>query len=276
MLRFHPSHPIKGANPMNTFQYFRFEEADGVVTLTIDRPQDENFLDGDVLREMAHVFDAIDALHPRALILTGAGDKAFFGGVDPKYLYAMGGTEGQAASALGQEICMRLERAPYVTIAAVNGQAFGGGLEITLACDLALASPSALFSQIEGMVGLVPGFGGTFRLQRRVGIQRARWLTYSASFFGAEEAKAFGVVLEVVPSAMLLSRAREMAAACAKSSAAAVADAKALITLGSEAPLSAHQEAERRAFGRLLDTTETKSRFAGLISERAKSSGKSK
>lgn len=254
-----------------THRFFKLDHGeDGVGVLTVNRPDQENFLDAQVLREFAGILEGLhrepDGL--RVLIVTGAGD-AFIGGVDPAALSGADGATGQALSELGQEVCRWLERARFLTIAAVNGRAVGGGLEVCLACDLALGSEAASFCQIEPQVGLVPGFGGTLRLQRRVGAQRARSMTYTARFVDAATARDWGLILDVTPAAELLGQAHTLARATLPNSAAALAESKALITLGGEAPLAAHHAAEARAFAQLLGSDDTRARFTSLVAQRA-------
>ena len=252
------------------YEFFVLTEEPDIVTVTVNRPEQENFLDRHVVREFVDVLTDLEdrTSPPRVVIVTGAGDQAFIGGVDPADLFGMDAATGHAVSANGQEFCRLLERASFVSIAAVNGRALGGGLETCLACDIALASDTASFSQIEALVGLTPGFGGTWRLQRRVGVQRARWMTYTASFIDAATALEWGLVYQTFPATELMGEALKLARRILTNSARAVDEAKALITIGNESSLADHQGAERRTFGRLLETSDTQHRFEGFLASR--------
>ena len=118
---------------------------------------------------------------------------------------------GSWASSMGQDNCLRLDRMPVVTIAAVNATALGGGLELAIACDLTYASNTASFAQAETRGGVVPGFGGTTRLPRRVGTMRARWMTYTGHPIDAETALQWGLVMDVFPAEVLMSKVHEIA-----------------------------------------------------------------
>ena len=173
-----------------------------VVTITIERPDAFNALNRvthEALNAAVRAVAAMDPL-PRVLILTGAGEQAFAGGLDPSELVDFGPSTGEYMSRVGQETCLFLDRMPVVTIAAVNGVAVGGGLELSLACDLVVASPNARFIQVEAYAGVIPGFGGTFRLARRVGQMRARLMSYTGRPVDAETGAAWGLALEVVPA----------------------------------------------------------------------------
>src|SRR5438093_12109417 len=181
-------------------QNLHVTRADAVATLTLDRPKALNALDAATLRELAR---AIRELRRdggvRALVVTGAGDKAFSAGADIAAMAAMSAADGHAYSRLGHEVLARLEALAIPVVAAVNGVALGGGLELALACDLIVASEKARLGQPEINLGLIPGFGGTQRLVRRIGQTRARELIYLGHMVAAEEALRVGLVNRVVP-----------------------------------------------------------------------------
>src|SRR5438094_346376 len=170
-------------------QNLHLTRADAVATLTLDRPKALNALDAATLRELAR---AIRELRRdggvRALVVTGAGDKAFSAGADIAAMAAMSAADGHAYSRLGHEVLARLEALAIPVVAAVNGVALGGGLELALACDLIVASEKARLGQPEINLGLIPGFGGTQRLVRRIGQTRARELLYLGHMVACEEA----------------------------------------------------------------------------------------
>src|SRR6184192_2633261 len=181
-------------------QNLHLTRADEVATLTLDRPKALNALDAATLRELAR---AIRELRRdggvRALVVTGAGDKAFSAGADIAAMAAMSAAEGHAYSRLGHDVFARLEELDVPVVAALNGVALGGGLELALAGDLIVASERARLGQPEINLGLIPGFGGTQRLALRVGLARARELVYLGHMISAEEGHRIGLVNRVVP-----------------------------------------------------------------------------
>ena len=165
-----------------------------ILTLTLDRPQALNALNGQVLEDLDEALNGVDRNTVRCLILTGAGYRAFAAGADIAAMANM--TEDQAAafSRRGNEVFRRLETFPLPTIAAVNGYALGGGCELAMACDIRLCSENAVFGQPEVTLGITPGFGGTQRLMRLVGMGKAKELIFSARNVKAPEALEMGLV----------------------------------------------------------------------------------
>jgi enoyl-CoA hydratase len=251
------------------YQNLLVEAADGIVTVTVNRPKALNALDAATIEELAQAVDAAVAdPGTRALVLTGAGEKAFVAGAD---IAAMSRMDAQAAgrfAARAHWVFASLEAAPFPTIAAVNGFALGGGCELALACDLVYASERARFGQPEVNLGLVPGFGGTQRLWRRVGAMRAAEMILTGDHYDAAAARAMGLALEVVAPEKLLEHARGKARAIASRGPRAVALAKRLLRSGQDLPLAAGCEAERRAFGDLFGTPEAREGMAAFLEKR--------
>jgi enoyl-CoA hydratase len=188
----------------------------------------------------------------KALLLTGAGEKAFIAGADIGQMAGMGSLEARRFAETAHAILERLERLPIPTLAAVNGWALGGGCEVTLACDLVYASEKARFGQPEVNLGLIPGFGGTQRLARRVGVMRALELVLTADPCDAARAKAIGLCLEVLPPAELLPHARAQAAKIASKGPVAVAVAK----------------LERQAFAALFGSADAREGMRAFVEKR--------
>jgi enoyl-CoA hydratase len=236
---------------------------DGAVALvTIDRQDALNALDVATLTELR------DRLHElagdelvRALVLTGAGDKAFVAGADIKYMSGLGPEQAKAWGALGHESARLLEEMPKPTIAAINGFALGGGCELALGCDLRYASSRSKLGQPEVNLGIVPGWGGTQRLARVCGIGVAKDLIFSGRTVGAEEALRIGLVNEIADP--VLDRALETARALATKSAEALALAKRLVNM---APGALEREAEE--FGDLFATADAKEGLAAFVEKR--------
>jgi enoyl-CoA hydratase len=223
---------------------------DGAVsTLTVSRPDALNALNAETLRALA---DAIASLRARAglgcVIVTGAGDKAFVAGADIAAMSQMSQPEAQTFAELGQSTFAALEMLEVPVIAAVNGFALGGGCELALACDFIYAGSHAKFGQPEVKLGVVPGFGGTQRLSRRVGLGFARELIYTGKIIGPEEALRIGLVNAVYPRAELIDKVMETAKAMVAVGPRALAAAKQVITRGFDLPLSAAIAEEARAF----------------------------
>ena len=160
--------------------------------LTINRPEALNALNDQVISELDKVLDSIDTNTVRCLIVTGAGQKAFVAGADIAQMSGLTKAEGEAFGKLGNDVFRKLETLPIPTIAAVNGFALGGGCELSMSCDIRLASETAVFGQPEVGLGITPGFGGTQRLARLVGMGKAKEMIYTARNIKAPEALACG------------------------------------------------------------------------------------
>jgi enoyl-CoA hydratase len=204
----------------------------------------------------------------RALVLTGAGEKAFAAGADIAAMTGMGPLEARRFSEAAHAVLERLERLPIPTLAAVNGFALGGGCEVALACDLIYASDRARFGQPEVNLGLVPGFGGSQRLPRRVGLSRALEMVLTGDVYDAAQAKEMGLVLEVLPAAELLPHVRAQAAKIAAKGPLAVAVAKRIMRAGVEPELAAANELERQAFAALFGSADAKEGMRAFLEKR--------
>jgi enoyl-CoA hydratase len=202
-------------------------------------------------------------------ILTGAGDKAFAAGADIAAMLDMSTEQARQFSELGHRICSRIERAPFPVIGAVNGFALGGGCELALACDFLYASDKAKLGQPEVNLGIIPGFGGTQRLARRVGIARARELCYTGDTIGAEEALRIGLVNAVVPHAELMSKVGEVAAKIAKKGRLAIAQCKRVLFSGEGVSLDSANALETQAFAMLFGTSDRREGMAAFLEKRA-------
>jgi enoyl-CoA hydratase len=251
------------------FENLRWEVADGVATLTIDRPKALNALDRKTLEELEAALDgaAADAA-VRAIVLTGGGEKAFVAGADIAAMSKLGPVEARRFAELGHRVTEKLEALAIPTVAAVNGFALGGGCELAMGCDLVYASETAKFGQPEVNLGLIPGFGGTQRLTRRVGIGRALEMILTGDLYDAARAKAAGLVLEVLPAAELLPHARAQAKKIAGRGPLAVAMAKRAVHAGADAALATANELERQAFAALFGTEDAKEGMRAFLEKR--------
>jgi enoyl-CoA hydratase len=252
-----------------TTQNVRVEGESGpIATVTIDRPKVLNALDDTTLRELGAVFAALGGA-VRCVILTGAGEKAFVAGADIAAMAGLTVDEARAFAERGHAVALAIEALPVPVIAAVNGFALGGGLELALACDFALASTNAKLGLPEVGLGIIPGFGGTQRLARRIGIGRARELVYTGSTIGAEEALRLGLVNAVTPPADLLPATRALAEKIASRGPLAVAAAKKAVGQGADLPLGEALALERELFAGLFGTADRREGMQAFLEKRS-------
>ncbi len=247
-----------------------FELDEGVALVTFNRPKVLNALDAATIEELADAVGRIESDRAvRAVILTGAGDKAFVAGADIGAMAAMTPLEARRFAERGHGVLARLEALPIPTIAAVNGYALGGGCEVAMGCDLVYASEKARFGQPEVNLGIIPGFGGTQRLTRRVGIMRALELVMTGDAVDAAKAKEIGLALEVLPAAELLPFARAQARKIASRGPVAIAAAKRAVREGADADLRTANELERQAFAALFGTEDAREGMKAFTEKRA-------
>ena len=241
-----------------------------LVVLTLNRPDKLNALNMELLGELDSALAELsgDATIGCA-ILTGSGDRAFAAGADIGAMLDMSTDEARAFSELGHRICSRMERAPFPVIGAINGFALGGGCELALACDFLYASEKAKLGQPEVNLGIIPGFGGTQRLARRVGASFARELCYTGDTLAAEEALQIGLVNAVVPHIELMDKATEVARKIAKKGRIAIAQCKRVIFSGEDIPLDNANVLETQAFAMLFGTKDRREGLAAFLEKRA-------
>ncbi len=250
------------------YQNVTFEVIEGAGLLTFNRPQVLNALDARTIDELAEVVGEVERGAARALILTGAGEKAFVAGADIAAMAGMSAAEARRFAERAHAVLERMERLPVPTIAAVNGFALGGGCELILACDLVYASERARFGQPEVNLGIVPGFGGSQRLPRRVGPMRALEMILTGDLYDAARAKAMGLVLDVLPPDRLVPHALEQARKIAARGPLAVAQAKRLVYAGADVGLGAANELERQAFAAVFATDDAREGLRAFVEKR--------
>ena len=246
-----------------------FEFHDAVAVVSLDRPEKLNALTGEMLLELGRAFERIEqARDVRAVILTGAGDRAFSAGTDISELAAMGVEEARQAARRGQDVCDRIERCEVPVIAAVNGLAAGGGCELALACHLRLASTSARFSLPETSLGVIPGYGGTQRLARVTGSGRALELMLAGAELSADEALRTGLVNATVAPAALLPEAEALAREIAKLAPLAIRACLKAVTHGLTLPLAEGLELEAELFSSLFATEDVREGTRAFLEKR--------
>jgi len=241
-----------------------------IATITLNRPDKLNALNELLLRELGEILGELkNDRSVLAAVLTGSGDKAFAAGADIAGMSKLTTAEAYRFAEMGHAVGNAIENAHFPVIAAVNGFALGGGCELALACDFIYASDKAKFGQPEVNLGVIPGFGGTQRLARRVGIGRARELCYTGDMVGAEEALRIGLANVVVPHADLLGKAQETAKKIASKGPLAIAQAKRVLFRGADVPLQIANEIELQAFAALFDSADQKEGMTAFLGKRA-------
>lgn len=242
---------------------------DGITWVEIDRPRALNAFNSATLLELERVLDeAARDPNLRVLVLTGGGEKAFVAGADIAEMAEMGPTRARVFSALGHRVFDKLERLPVPTIAAVNGFALGGGMELALACNLVYASEKAKFGQPEVNLGVIPGFGGTQRLPRKIGPMRALELCFTGDVIGAQKAKEIGIVLEVFPAEELRARVDEIAKKITSKGPLAVAALKRVIIEASACDPRTANALEQETFGVLFGSEDQKEGMRAFLEKR--------
>ena len=249
-------------------EHIIYHIADGIATLTLNRPKVLNAINYDLLKELDELLDqtaADDSL--RVLILTGSG-KAFAAGADIAQQAEMDQEEAAKWGQYGSGIFRRLECFPIPTLAVVNGYALGGGCEMAMACDLILAGEKAKFGQPETGLGITPGFSGTQRLLRRVGVSKAKELIYTGRMIDAQEALQIGLADHIYPDDQLLAEALAMAKKIAANAPVAVRYAKCAINEGAQADIDAAIAIENKWFSKCFATQDQKEGMQAFLEKR--------
>jgi enoyl-CoA hydratase len=247
----------------------REDVSERIALLTINRPKFLNALNRVTLEQL---FNELKALSNDAnvgcLIITGSGSKAFVAGADIEELRNMTCFEAKEFSKLGHEIFNLIENCDKPVIAAVNGYALGGGLELALSCDIRIAAENAKFGLPEINLGIIPGFGGTQRLPKVVGMGKAKEMIFTGKVIDAIEAERIGLVNKVVPVEELLKSAVEMANEIASKSGLALKQAKDCINKGFEEPVETGVVIERNAFSLCFSTEDQKEGMTAFLEKR--------
>lgn len=242
---------------------------DRIATVTIQRPDKLNALNPQVISELGETFREIRSDGEiLVVIVTGAGEKAFVAGADVRVLAEMDSLTGVELSRQGQQVFREIETFPRPVIAAVGGYALGGGCELAMACHIRIASKDARFGLPEVGLGIIPGYGGTVRLARLVGLGKALELTLTGGQVEAEEAERLGLVNAVVPQDALMERAREMAGRIARNGPVAVQMALESIYHSLDSNTSEALAHESSLFGLLASTDDMKEGMGAFLEKR--------
>jgi enoyl-CoA hydratase len=245
------------------------ERRGATALVTVNRPEALNAIDVPHAEELRGRLEEVagDAA-VRAVVLTGAGEKAFVAGADIKYMHGLDVLGARRWGELGHAICTLLETMPKPTVAAVNGFALGGGCELALACDLRLASAGAKLGQPEVSLGIFPGWGGTLRLARTTSLGFAKELIFTGRTVGADEALRRGLVNAVHPPDELLPKALELCESFAEKGPLALAYAKEATNLALQGDHGANLATEARLFAMLFSSEDQKEGMAAFAEKR--------
>ncbi|SFB44811.1 short-chain-enoyl-CoA hydratase [Clostridium frigidicarnis] len=253
------------------FKNVLFEKEGKIAIVTINRPKALNALNTETLKELNCVLDVLeqdDDIY--AVILTGAGGKAFIAGADITEMKDFNTIEGRKFSVLGNKVFRRFETLEKPVIAAIPGFALGGGCELSMACDIRIASEKAKFGQPEVGLGITPGFGGTQRLARLVGDGRAKEIIYTSRIVKADEAYSIGLVNKVVAPENLMDEAKKMANLIASQAPIAIKFSKIAITRGKQCDIDTALMYEAEVFGECFSTEDQKEGMNAFVEKRDK------
>ena len=249
------------------YQYLKLAENGAVCTVAISAPQSLNALNSTILGELEDFVDQLDCNKYRCLIVTGDGEKSFVAGADIKEMADLDAAQGQTFGAKGARVFRKIETLPIPVIAAVNGFALGGGCELAMACDIRICSSNARFGQPEVGLGIIPGFSGTVRMARLVGMGIAKELIFSGRTMKADEALRIGLVNAVYEPAELMDKAREMAERIAANAPIAVRYAKQCINNEYDMPADEAIAYESKMFGQCFATEDQKNGMQAFINK---------
>ena len=249
-------------------EFIKYEEKGMIAVITISREKALNALNSQVLDEIEKTFDSVDTNKIRCLILTGSGDKSFVAGADISQMSTASKAEGEAFGKKGNDVFRKIETFPIPVIAAINGFALGGGCEIAMSCDIRICSDNAVFGQPEVGLGITPGFGGTQRLPRIVGIGMAKQMIYSGKNIKADEALRIGLVNAVYPQAELMAAAEKLASAIASAAPIAVRNSKKAINDGLQVDMDKAIAIEEKLFGDCFETEDQKEGMKAFLEKR--------
>lgn len=249
-------------------EYIKLTAEGNVGVLTINRPAALNALNDQVIRELNEALDSIDLDTVRCLVVTGEGQKAFVAGADIGQMRGLTKEEGVAFGKLGNDVFRKLETLPIPTIAAVCGFALGGGCELAMSCDIRLCSDTAVFGQPEVGLGITPGFGGTQRMARLIGMGRAKELLYTARKVKAPEALAIGLVQGVYPVEQLMEEVLKMAGRIAGNAPIAVRATKKAVNDGLQVDMDRAIEIEEALFGSCFETEDQQNAMGAFVEKR--------
>jgi enoyl-CoA hydratase len=245
------------------------EKEGKIAVITINRPKALNALNSETLKELDKVIDEVaNDNEVLAVVITGAGEKAFVAGADISEMKDLSVLEGRTFGILGNNVFRKIETLEKPVIAAINGFALGGGCELSMSCDIRIASEKAKFGQPEVTLGITPGFGGTQRLARLVGMGMAKELIFSARTIKAEEALRIGLVNKVVAPEALMDEAKKLANTIASNAPVAVRLCKQAINRGMQVDIDTAINIEAEIFGECFSTEDQTDAMTAFVEKR--------
>jgi enoyl-CoA hydratase len=251
------------------FKLIIYEKSEGVAAITLNRPEALNAFSKDVIEEILRALEDVKSdENVRVVVLTGAGEKAFSAGADIKSMVGMTALKARELSLMGESLCLALENLEKPVIAAINGYALGGGLEVAMSCDFRIASENARLGQTEVNIGLIPGWGGTQRLTRLVGKTKSKELIFTGKMIDARTAEQLGILNMVTPADKLKETVRQFAQELASKPPVALKVAKALINKGANIGLDSALALEREGFGVVASSEDLKEGVSAFIEKR--------
>jgi enoyl-CoA hydratase len=251
------------------FKFITYDKSEGIATITLNRPEALNAFSKEVIEEIMHALEDVkNDENVRVVVLTGAGEKAFSAGADIKAMVGMTALKARELSLMGERLCLALENLEKPVIAALNGYALGGGLEVAMSCDLRIASENARVGQTEINIGLIPGWGGTQRLTRLIGRTKAKELVFTGRMIDAKTAEQLGIVNMVLPADKFRETVRQFALELASKAPVAIRVAKALINKGADISLDSALALEREGFAVVASTEDLKEGVSAFTEKR--------
>ena len=247
-----------------------YEEIDNIGIITLNRTRHLNALNTTVFDHLLNAINALDTSKISALIITGAGEKAFVAGADIYEMSTLSKRFGEELSRRGNEVFRKIETLPIPVIAAVNGYALGGGVELAMSCDIRICSTNAVFGMPEVKLGINPGFGGTQRLSRLIGQGMAKQMIYGGNYVDALEALRIGLVNAVHPQGELIEQAMKLAKDIAKNGRNAVASSKRAINEGMQVDIESGIKLEEKIFGECFENDEQVSGMKNFLDKSKK------
>ncbi len=264
--------PVGGSTNMSEKRYENliYKKEDGIAWIILNRPHRLNTFTADMMLELGKALDEAEQdKEVRCIVITGAGDKAFSAGADiTAFTGLKPATTAVEASMRGQEVINKIERLSKPVIASINGYCLGGGLELALACDFRIAAEHAQLGSPEIKLGLIPGWGGTQRLVRLVGLAKAKELVMLGDRITAEEALKIGLVNKVVPYDKLEEETKKFAEKLVKGPPVALKYAKYALNFGAQVPLEVGLKLEASAFGLVFSTKDLIEGVTAFMSKR--------
>lgn len=247
-------------------EFIKTNTENGICTLTISAPKSLNALNSTILRELSESIDSLDK-SVKVLIITGDGEKSFVAGADISEMQNLDAEQGENFGRLGAQVFRKIETLDIPVIAAVNGFALGGGCELAMACDIRICSDNAKFGQPEVGLGIIPGFSGTYRLAKLVGMGYAKEMIYTGKAIRADEALRIGLVNAVYPQAELMEAANKMAAKICAMAPIAVRYAKLCIEAEYDLEADAAIAYENKVFGMCFATKDQKEGMTAFLTK---------